>query len=55
MRIDEQFKQQLARELCAIIDGWTITEAVVRMLPSPSASVVRYDRFGAIVKSESTR
>lgn len=28
MRIDEQLKHQLARELCAILDGWTLSQAV---------------------------
>lgn len=36
MQIDQQFKQQLARELCAIIDGWTLNEAVARMGIRPS-------------------
>ena len=33
---DEQLKVQLGRELCAIIDGWTVGEAVARMCVRPS-------------------
>lgn len=36
MRIDEQLKQQLARELCAIIHSWTLSEASARMCVRPS-------------------
>lgn len=30
MKPDEQIRQQLAREYCAIIDGWTTTEVCAR-------------------------
>lgn len=29
MRVDLQLKQHLARELCAIIDGWTVIQAAM--------------------------
>ena len=31
VQIDEQLKHQLARELCAILDGWTLTQASTKM------------------------
>jgi predicted XRE-type DNA-binding protein len=36
VRIDEQLKRQLARELCAIISGWTLREAMNVMYVDPS-------------------
>lgn len=36
MRVDQQIKVQLAHELCAIIDGWTLTEAATWMALHPS-------------------
>jgi hypothetical protein len=36
MRIDRQLQQQLAREFCAIIDGWTSTEVVGRFRIYPA-------------------
>jgi predicted XRE-type DNA-binding protein len=36
MRVDLQLKQQLARELCAIIDGWTLNEAVTGLRVYPA-------------------
>jgi predicted XRE-type DNA-binding protein len=36
MRIDEQLKHQLAQELCAIIRGWTLREAMNVMYIDPS-------------------
>jgi predicted XRE-type DNA-binding protein len=30
MRLDQQLKQQLAREFCAIVDGWSASQVAAR-------------------------
>jgi hypothetical protein len=36
MQIDEQLKQQLGHELCALLDGMTLTEILMRWRIMPS-------------------
>lgn len=46
MRIDQQLKQELGRELCAVIDGWTQVEAADLLhLPQPKVSALRRGRY----------
>jgi predicted XRE-type DNA-binding protein len=36
MRLDQQLRQQLAREFCAIVEGWTVTQVATHAGIYPS-------------------
>lgn len=56
MGIDEQLKRQLARELCAIVDGWTLGEVVARTGIDPARmSALRHGKVAGFSISRLVR
>lgn len=53
---DEQLKRQLARELCAIVDGWTLGEVTARTGTDPARmSALRHGRVAGFSISRLVR